>query len=129
MDKAACASHGDPDLWFPQRGGEDERQQEALRMCAACPVRAACLSYGLSMPPQSGIWAGTTEDQRVQEYRRAAAQAERAARAEGRTVLAVAEPVPFLERSDVVERDVGARLDGARAQHSAAMQAWAGLRT
>ena len=77
MDEAACASHGDPDLWFPERG-EDGRQQEALRVCEACPVRAACLSYVLSLPPQSGIWGGTTEDQRVEEHRRIAARDKRA---------------------------------------------------
>ena len=41
MDQAACASHDDPDLWFPERG-EDDRQQEALRICAgARSVRPA----------------------------------------------------------------------------------------
>jgi WhiB family transcriptional regulator, redox-sensing transcriptional regulator len=63
MEQAACASHDDPDLWFAECG-EHERQREALRICAGCPVRAACLAHVLSMPPQSCIWAGTTEDQR-----------------------------------------------------------------
>jgi len=35
MERAACASHDDPDLWFAERGDE-ERKQEALRICAAC---------------------------------------------------------------------------------------------
>lgn len=76
MDQAACRHH-DPDLWFPEHD-QDDRQQEALRICAACPVRAACLAYVLSMPPQSGIWGGTTEDQRTQERRRQAARDRRA---------------------------------------------------
>jgi WhiB family redox-sensing transcriptional regulator len=63
MKQAACASHADPDLWFAERGDE-KRQREALGICAACPVRAACLAYVLSMPPQAGIWGGTTEDER-----------------------------------------------------------------
>ena len=63
MERAACASHADPDLWFAEQG-EHERRREALRICAACAVRAACLAYVLSMPPQAGIWGGTTEDQR-----------------------------------------------------------------
>jgi WhiB family transcriptional regulator, redox-sensing transcriptional regulator len=71
MEHAACASHGDPDLWFPDRG-QDDRQQEALGICAACPVRESCLAYVLSMPPQPGIWGGTTEDQRAKERRAAA---------------------------------------------------------
>ena len=32
--------------------------------CRVCPVRTACLAYVLSLPPQPGIWGGTTEDQR-----------------------------------------------------------------
>ena len=52
MERAACASHDDPDLWFAERG-EEERQREALGICAACPVRPACLAYVLSMPPQA----------------------------------------------------------------------------
>ena len=63
MERAACASHADPDLWFADHG-EQKRQREALGICAACPVRAACLAYVLSMPSQAGIWGGTTEDQR-----------------------------------------------------------------
>lgn len=73
MHQAACAGHGDPDLWFPEYG-QDERREEALRICATCPVRAACLSYTLSTPLQPGIWGGTTEDERKQERRRAAAR-------------------------------------------------------
>jgi WhiB family transcriptional regulator, redox-sensing transcriptional regulator len=63
IEQAACARHHDPDLWFPEHG-EDERQQEAIRICTSCPVRAACLAYVLSLPPQPGIWGGTTEDHR-----------------------------------------------------------------
>jgi WhiB family transcriptional regulator, redox-sensing transcriptional regulator len=69
MQQAACASHDDPDLWFPEHG-QDERQEEALRICATCPVRIACLAYVRSMPPQPGIWGGTTEDDRIRERRR-----------------------------------------------------------
>lgn len=74
MELATCASHGDPDLWFPEHGS-DERRQEALRICAGCPVRAACLAYVLSMPPQAGIWGGTTEEDRMRERRRRQAAA------------------------------------------------------
>lgn len=69
MQQAVCASHDDPDLWFPEHG-QDERQEEALRICATCPVRVACLAYVRSMPPQPGIWGGTTEDDRIRERRR-----------------------------------------------------------
>jgi WhiB family transcriptional regulator, redox-sensing transcriptional regulator len=79
MERAACAGHDDPDLWFPERG-EDERRQQALAICAACPVRPACLAYVLSMPPQPGIWGGTTEDERRQADRHAAERPAWAAR-------------------------------------------------
>jgi WhiB family redox-sensing transcriptional regulator len=69
MQQATCVSHDDPDLWFPEHG-QDERQEEALRICATCPVRVACLAYVRSMPPQPGIWGGTTEDDRIRERRR-----------------------------------------------------------
>jgi hypothetical protein len=76
MQQAACCSHHDPDLWFADPS-DQERQQEALRICASCPVRAACLAYSLSMPPQPGIWGGTTEDQRIQVLPLDAERAER----------------------------------------------------
>lgn len=63
MDQAACAAHDDPDLWFPERA-EDDREREALRICAECPVRSACVAYVLSLPMQPGIWGGTTENER-----------------------------------------------------------------
>lgn len=72
MEQAACANHDDPDLWFPEQG-QDEQRQEALRICAGCPVRAACLAYVQPMPPQSGIWGGTTEEDRIRDRRRRAA--------------------------------------------------------
>jgi WhiB family redox-sensing transcriptional regulator len=78
MEQSACAGHDDPDLWFPDHDQED-RQQEALRVCTACPVRAACLAYVMAMPPQPGIWGGTTEDQRNRpRCRRASSRARRA---------------------------------------------------
>jgi WhiB family transcriptional regulator, redox-sensing transcriptional regulator len=78
MQQAACASHGDPDLWFPEHG-QDEQEQQALGICAACPVRTSCLAYVLCMPPQPGIWGGTTEDDRIRERRRQAADRAREA--------------------------------------------------
>lgn len=74
MEQAACAGHDDPDLWFPEHG-QDEQQQEALRICAACPVRPECLAYVQSMPMQPGIWGGTTEEDRIRDRRRRRAAA------------------------------------------------------
>lgn len=64
-DDAACL-HGDPDLFFPVgTAGPALRQvAEAKRICRACPVRMPCLAWALDQGISSGIWGGTTEDER-----------------------------------------------------------------
>jgi hypothetical protein len=60
LESAACAQIGDPDLWFPPRGGT---ARPAQRVCAACPVAAECLELWRSLPPDlaiHGVWAGRT---------------------------------------------------------------------
>ena len=65
MKRAACASHGDPDLWFPD--GDRQREAEAVAICRQeCPVRAGCLAYALGNDIESGVWGGTTEGERRQ---------------------------------------------------------------
>jgi WhiB family redox-sensing transcriptional regulator len=65
MEQAACASHGDPDLWFPD--GDRQREAEAVAICRQeCPVPAGCLAYALGNNIESGVWGGTTEDERRQ---------------------------------------------------------------
>jgi WhiB family redox-sensing transcriptional regulator len=44
---------------------------EAKRICLACPVRKRCLAWALELGAASGIWGGTTEDER-RALRRAA---------------------------------------------------------
>lgn len=56
---AACRGH-DPELWFPFTGEETQPK----RVCAACPVRAACLQYALDTGQRYGVWGGLTEDER-----------------------------------------------------------------
>lgn len=46
----------DPDWFFPATPVEYER---ALRLCSACPVRAACLDEALRSGTSDGIWGGT----------------------------------------------------------------------
>jgi WhiB family transcriptional regulator, redox-sensing transcriptional regulator len=65
MEHAACASHGDPDLWFPH--GDRQREAEAAAICRReCSVPARCLAYALGNSIESGVWGGTTEDERRQ---------------------------------------------------------------
>ncbi|WP_020667909.1 WhiB family transcriptional regulator [Amycolatopsis nigrescens] len=49
-----CRS-GDADLWFAEAPAELER---AKGLCAACPVRAACLAGALARREPWGVWGG-----------------------------------------------------------------------
>ena len=62
MAEAKCVD-ADPELFFPQRG---ESTAPAKAICQACPVRAACLDYALSINERNGIWGGTSERERRQ---------------------------------------------------------------
>jgi len=53
----------DPDLFFPDKGGSSV---DAKRICAGCPVRAACLDYALKNEERFGVWGGTSEHERRQ---------------------------------------------------------------
>jgi len=61
-DRAACR-HADPELFFriSTDGPSMDQARHAKRVCA---VRAACLAWALAHPGTSGIWGGTTEDER-----------------------------------------------------------------
>ena len=41
-----------------------QRQQNAKRFCAQCPVVMDCLEYSLRFREPYGIWGGITEDER-----------------------------------------------------------------
>lgn len=73
-DDAACLDV-DPDLFFPigTTGPALGQIDEAKRICLACPVRKRCLAWALELDAASGIWGGTTEDER-RALRRAAAR-------------------------------------------------------
>ena len=62
---AACRD-ADPDLFFPVgTAGPALRQiEEAKRICRACPAQALCLAWALDHGVGSGVWGGTTEDER-----------------------------------------------------------------
>ena len=61
--QAACRGRGTADF-FPARG----ESLEAVRaVCGGCPVQAECLEYAIEAeePRLMGIWAGTTDRQRL----------------------------------------------------------------
>ncbi len=65
---AACRN-ADPLVFFPTtRDGVDE----ALAICATCPVRADCLDYAVEARERFGVWGGMTEKQRRRLLRRSA---------------------------------------------------------
>lgn len=65
LDGAACL-HVDPELFFPvgTTGPALDQIDEAKRVCRGCPVTKRCLAQALETGAASGIWGGTTEDER-----------------------------------------------------------------
>jgi WhiB family transcriptional regulator, redox-sensing transcriptional regulator len=66
-ERALCAQ-ADPDAWFPDKG-QRALAAIAIQICGHCPVRAQCLDYALSGADTwggiaTGIWAGTTPQER-----------------------------------------------------------------
>ncbi|HZN15457.1 MAG TPA: WhiB family transcriptional regulator [Acidimicrobiales bacterium] len=59
-DRAACRGL-DPEIFYPV---SDEDADAAKGICAACPVREACLEYALANRERDGVWGGATERER-----------------------------------------------------------------
>lgn len=88
----------DPELFFPTgtSGPALTQAAEAKRFCGDCPVREQCLRWALAVGVE-GIWGGTTDDER-RELRRAAAAQRATARAQHARDLAeqqAADPQPY----------------------------------
>ena len=66
--RALCAET-DPEAFSPDVGGS---VRAAKAVCAACDVTAQCLSYALATKQNSGVWGGTTAQQRRRLLRDAA---------------------------------------------------------
>ena len=89
---AACRGT-DLGLFFPGRG---ESAGPARQVCAACPVRQACLDYAITNRISHGVWGGLTERERralrcrwVRASRRDRDRAILAAEAAGYTAAAI----------------------------------------
>ena len=56
----------DPELFFPVgTTGQALRQiDEAKDVCSECAVRTECLQFALETNQDSGIWGGTSEEER-----------------------------------------------------------------
>ena len=62
---AACRN-SDPALFFPigTTGPAVEQIRSAKAVCGQCPARQPCLDFAMSTRQDSGVWGGTTEDER-----------------------------------------------------------------
>ncbi|RZS87389.1 transcription factor WhiB [Motilibacter rhizosphaerae] len=64
-----CA--GQHAVFFPpvvaKEGDEERRAREAraLALCRRCPVAADCLAWAVASDCGSGVWGGSTEEQRA----------------------------------------------------------------
>jgi WhiB family transcriptional regulator, redox-sensing transcriptional regulator len=56
----------DPELFFPvgTTGNAIVQIDHAKSVCGECTVRAACLEFALTTNQDSGIWGGTSEEER-----------------------------------------------------------------
>jgi WhiB family redox-sensing transcriptional regulator len=61
----ACVST-DPELFFPISDSGPSRRQaaQAKAVCAGCAVLRNCLDYAVGRGHLTGIWGGTTEEER-----------------------------------------------------------------
>ena len=70
----------DPDLFFPvgTTGYAVLQIDRAKQVCGECPVSGDCLQYALDTNQDSGIWGGTSEEERRDIRRRLAGRAKAA---------------------------------------------------
>ena len=64
-EHSACRDT-DPDLFFPvgTTGPAIEQIENAKAVCRVCDVQKSCLEYALVSNQDSGIWGGTSEEER-----------------------------------------------------------------
>lgn len=63
--QARCLG-SDPALFFPVGSTGDPliQAEAAKRVCQECLVRPPCLQFALDTNQDTGVWGGTTEDER-----------------------------------------------------------------
>lgn len=74
-DEAICRET-DPDLFFPigTTGQALLQIDRAKQVCDECTVQVSCLEFALETNQDSGIWGGTSEEERRDIRRRIAAR-------------------------------------------------------
>ena len=67
--KGKCLEYP-PEIFFPEEQGwstrRRQRENEAKRICRACPVLAECREHALRTPELFGIWGAMTARERAQ---------------------------------------------------------------
>ncbi len=65
QDKAACRDT-DPALFFPigTTGPAIDQIDSAKEVCLTCMSRDACLEFALATNQDTGVWGGTSEEER-----------------------------------------------------------------
>jgi WhiB family redox-sensing transcriptional regulator len=63
---AAACRDTEPDLFFPigATGVALDQIENAKRVCNGCDASKECLEFALATNQESGVWGGTTEDER-----------------------------------------------------------------
>lgn len=62
MAEALC-SQTDPEIFFPEKGGET---MTAVQVCRRCPVQATCLQWAIDNNETYGVWGGMSYRSRIQ---------------------------------------------------------------
>ncbi|HEY6622760.1 MAG: WhiB family transcriptional regulator [Acidimicrobiales bacterium] len=64
-DLAACRNT-EPDLFFPigTTGPAIDQIEAAKRVCRGCEALEPCLDFALATNQESGVWGGTSEEER-----------------------------------------------------------------
>jgi WhiB family redox-sensing transcriptional regulator len=79
-DLASCRDT-DPDLFFPvgTTGPAIEQIENAKAVCRTCEAQTLCLEYALATNQDSGVWGGTSEEERRQLRKQYVARQRRSA--------------------------------------------------
>ncbi len=75
--RSALCRDTDPELFFPigTTGQALLQISRAKDVCCECPVKVDCLDFAMETNQDTGIWGGTSEEERRQMRRDAAARA------------------------------------------------------
>lgn len=103
--RSAICRDTDPDLFFPvgTTGQALVQIDRAKEVCDQCTVKVDCLEFALETNQDSGIWGGTSEEERRKLRREYVAFQKKHGDAPSMTVLGFTRPTPAPQDYDDVE--------------------------